>query len=144
VVSVLGFGEVLEAGAFAVLVLGGMRLLEAAGTTLWRTFPARAGMIDGLGRADVGALLASLVVPCAMDRRAAAAFVSRTTGAALAFFGFSASAVDFGVCVLPGEAVTSGTSELVLSASSTVESRASTGTSFPSLEWLLSDGDAVG
>jgi len=104
VFSFLDFGEDFVAAVFALLVVGGMRLLDAAGTTLWRTFPARAGMIDDLGRVDAGALLASLLVPCAMDRRAAAALVSRTTGAALAFFGFSASAVGFGVCVFPGEA----------------------------------------
>lgn len=123
-----------------MLVLGGMRLLEAAGTTLWRTFPARAGIIDGLGWLDVGALLASLLGPCAMDRRAAAAFVSRTTGAALAFFGFSTSAVGFGVCVLPGEAGASGTSALVLSTDSAMGTTASMGSSV----WLLSDGDAAG
>jgi hypothetical protein len=133
VVSVLGFGAVLVAGAFAVLVLGGMRLLEAAGMTLWRTLPVRAGIIDGLGRLDVGALVASLFVPCAIDKRAATAFVSRTTGAALAFIGLSASAVGFDVCVLPGEAGTPGTSALVLSTDSAMGSTASMGSSAPSL-----------
>jgi hypothetical protein len=123
----------LVAEGFALLVVGGTRLLVAAGTTLWRTFPARAGIIDGLGRFDVGALLASLLGPCAMDRRAAAALVSRTTGAGLAFFDFSASLIGFSARVFPGEAGTSGISALVLSTGLTMESRASTGSSVLSL-----------
>lgn len=133
-VSFLGLGEVLVAGAFALLVVGGMRLLEAAGTTLWRTFPARAGIIDGLGRVDAGALLASLLAPCAMERRAAAALVSRTTGAGLAFFGFSASPVGFSVWVFPGGAGTTESSGLVFSTASFGVSRASAGSSVLSLE----------
>jgi hypothetical protein len=134
----------LVAGAFALFVVGGTRLLGAVGTTLWRTFPARAGMTDGLGRVDAGALLASLLVPCAIDKRAAAALVSRTTGAALAFFGCSASPVGFSVRVFAGEAGASETSGLVSSTASPNVSRVSTGSSVLPLEMSLAFGDAAG
>lgn len=94
----------------------------------WRTLLARPSAAEGLGRPSEGALLLAASLLCAIEIRAAAALVVRTTGAAFSFF-LGDGDVDLAVLGFSGDVWTSGMSLLTFSTASSSSSSATIGSS---------------
>ena len=127
-----------------VAVLGfGNGLVVAAGATLWRTPLVRPGTVERLGRAVAEELLLSLFPAWAIDNRAAAALVIRTTGAGFVFFVFSIPLLGFGDGFLPGE-FAFAIPRLTFSTASSIASSASMESSDLPTERRLGEDDTTG